>query len=111
MDGIYSMQGRDWKECIDHSPDPPPVVAFDVDGTLIGLDNKPRWDILDMLRIMNRYCRVIVWSGAGKDYARLWGRRLFLPDDVEYMEKPTGSNASICFDDQPVRLADINIRV
>lgn len=87
-----------------------PVVAFDVDGTLIDGHDMPRRDIVEILLTMNAYCRIIVWSGSGASYAEMWGRRLFLPQFVQYREK--GSlKTDICFDDEDVNLATVNIGV
>lgn len=108
-----------------------PVVAFDVDGTLIDDEDQPRWDIIEMLRTLVPYCKVIVWSGSGKDYAEHQGRRLFLPPEVQYYAKirdvktlyeetgwiyPTFSGQAhtgidIAFDDQDVYLGTVNIKV
>lgn len=96
-------------------------IAFDVDGTLISYpDDQPRRDIVDML-ITLRMCghHIIVWSGGGKEYAEVWAKRLFLiPYVQEIMEKPLqtaridgGTFADICFDDEEVKLATVNVRV
>jgi hypothetical protein len=87
-----------------------PVVAFDVDGTLLDEDGWPRWDVRTTLIAMLSWCTVVVWSGSGADYAAMQGRRLFLPDDVLYREKEAGF-ADISFDDQEVSLAQVNICV
>lgn len=87
-----------------------PVVAFDIDGTLIDGQDMPRRDIVEMLLTMSAYCQVVVWSGSGVPYAEMWGRRLFLPALVQYREK--GSlKADICFDDEDVNLGIVNIGV
>jgi hypothetical protein len=87
-----------------------PVVAFDVDGTLLDEDGWPRWDVRSVLIAMLSWCTIVVWSGSGADYAAMQGRRLFLPNGVLYREKETGI-ADICFDDQDVTLAAINVYV
>ena len=87
-----------------------PVVAFDVDGTLIDKFDMPRRDIVEMLMTMSAYCQVVVWSGSGISYAEMWGRKLFLPALVQYRAK--GSLVpDICFDDEDVTLGTVNIGV
>lgn len=108
-----------------------PAVAFDVDGTLFDENGEPRWDIVAMLRTLVPYCKVIVWSGSGQDYAEHQGRVLFLPPEVQYHAKirdvktlyeetgcvyPTFSGQAltgidIAFDDQDVTLGTVNIKV
>lgn len=101
------------------------TVAFDVDGTLITLEDQPRWGVIETLRFFERLpmVRVIVWSGGDESYARMWGRRLFLPPLVTYMDKPklirwdekservTEPLVDIAFDDLDVNYGKVNIRV
>jgi hydroxymethylpyrimidine pyrophosphatase-like HAD family hydrolase len=87
-----------------------PVVAFDVDGTLLREDDSPREEMVTLLMMLVPYCRVVVWSGCGLDYAAMQGRRLKLPDGITYMTK-TGGFADISIDDQDVNLATVNIMV
>lgn len=75
------------------------TIAFDVDGTLIDEDDAPRDDILTLLILLDRYCDVVVWSGSGIDYARMWGRRLCLPDTITYTTKTGAFVPDIAFDD------------
>jgi hypothetical protein len=63
------------------------TVAFDVDGTLIGTDGEQRSDIVTLLRLLTKYCTVVVWSGGGQEYAQMQGARLALPDEVRYFGK------------------------
>ena len=86
------------------------TVAFDVDGTLVGGKDWPRLDIIITLCCLCSYCTVIVWSGGGVEYARMWGRRLDLPEGVLYLAKGS-REVDICFDDQAVTLGTVNIRV
>lgn len=107
------------------------TIAFDVDGTLVTYNDKPRWDIIELLKILSKYNTVIVWSGGGKDYAEMWTRKLFLDEFVsschtkpiglegikknffyDGKEKPLSKNeVDICFDDELVNLAKVNIKV
>lgn len=75
------------------------TVAFDVDGTLIDEDDEPRSDILTMLLLLNKYCKIIVWSGSGVYYAEMWGRRLCLPDGISYHSKTEDILPDVAFDD------------
>jgi len=86
-----------------------PVVAFDVDGTLIGENDAPREEIISILRLLVPWCTVIVWSGCGTDYARMTGLRLGLPPEVHY--RPKGWPADITFDDAEVNLGTVNVKV
>lgn len=87
-----------------------PVVAFDVDGTLIGENDKPRDEIISILRALEPWCTIVVWSGAGIGYARRWGERLDLPPSVIYWTK--GGMVDITFDDQLITsMGLVNIRV
>jgi hypothetical protein len=98
-------------------------IAFDVDDTLIiprivtGLDvDTPNYGniaIYNWFKAQGYY--MIIWSGGGKDYARMWGEKLGLCAD-EYRDKSSNEesydeNISICFDDCEVKLAKVNIKV
>jgi hypothetical protein len=86
------------------------VVAFDVDGTLIDENDKPREDIIAILRALAPWCVIVVWSGGGIGYARRWGEKLDLPPSVSYWVK--GGRADITFDDQTITtMGLVNIRV
>jgi hypothetical protein len=88
-------------------------VAFDVDGTLIDENDQPRWDVIAALRWFASLpdCQVVVWSGSGLSYAKHWGRVLFLPPGIVYWSKEPAPQADICFDDEEVTLAAVNIKV
>jgi hypothetical protein len=89
-----------------------PRVAFDVDGTLFDEDDYPRWDVVQVLRYLSSWCTVIVWSGSGLSYAKMKGRLLWLPPGVIYWSKGAPPQAvDICFDDEDVSLATVNIKV
>lgn len=56
---------------------------------------------------------VFVWSAGGVDYAKNWVKR-FAPaweSLVEVIPKEKGHDIDVCFDDQDVDLATINLRV
>ncbi len=82
--------------------------------------DRPRWEVVEMLKTFSSFpgCRVIVWSGGGKDYAEIWVRRLFLqPFVVECLSKPIGGNGimpekvDLCFDDEDVSFGLLNLKV
>lgn len=99
------------------------IVAFDVDGTLINFDNTPNHDVLDICRWFIRHRHhVVVWSGGGKDYAMHWCRKLGLTNyhegavgfdmpEVVGKDEAKRINADLCFDDEFVQLATVNIKV
>lgn len=95
------------------------VIAFDVDGTLIlrvGDTDVPQVPIINTLQVLSKLTknvRIIVWSGGGKEYAEMWGRRLGLDPYVwKYMQKDRNEPVDICFDDmQACMLAEKNIIV
>jgi phosphoserine phosphatase len=92
----------------------PITIAFDVDGTLIHpISEKPRKDIVEMLKILNNYATIIVWSGGGREYAEMIGRRLNLPENIVYASKTSAKDlqVDIAFDDMSAILADKMIYV
>ena len=92
---------------------PQVAVAFDVDGTLNKLDGTPNYPIIDLLRkyaIMG--CDIYVWSGCGLDYAKQWIVKLGLDAyGATAIIKRKNTNIDICYDDQEVKLAAVNIQV
>lgn len=104
------------------------IIAFDVDGTLATYSDKPRLDIIEMLRTLSKYHTIIVWSGGGKSYAEQWVRRLYLDEYVSAcytkpmgrrdktimigkMEMDSKKYVDISFDDENVDIAKINIQI
>ena len=91
------------------------IIAFDVDDTLIearGLGRDvPNYEIINLYRFFQSQGeRMIVWSGGGQSYARMWGEKLGLEAD-EYRTKEKDLTIDICFDDCFVELAKLNFRV
>ena len=90
-------------------------IAFDVDGTLIRrTDNgdTPRYEIIQMLQtLVAQGHTIFVWSGGGEDYASEWARKLGLLPDVRIIGKSKNYDIDVCFDDQAVDLAKINVIV
>lgn len=85
------------------------VVGFDVDGTLIDLLSRPRYDVISAFKFFKSInCKMIIWSGGGLDYARNWARKLGL--DATIINKGS-MKVDIAFDDEDVELGEINIKV
>ena len=92
------------------------IIAFDVDGTLVSEDDVPQVPIINTLQVLSKLTknvRIVVWSGGGKEYAEMWGRRLGLDEYVwKYMAKDRDFHVDVAFDDQQAfALADKNIIV
>lgn len=86
-------------------------VAFDVDGTLID-GNLPRHEIVELLnQFVSEGAEVIVWSGGGVGYAKQRGLELDLPKSVAYHMKGKSLDVDLCFDDNKVALAKVNIKI
>ena len=79
-------------------------VAFDVDDTLT-VGNVPRTSVVNLCRAMyeSGLFDVIIWSGGGADYARMWRDRCKLPEEISCYHKsdPTLRKPDIAFDDSP----------
>jgi phosphoserine phosphatase len=96
-------------------------IAWDVDDTLIippcvnGTNiDIPRYDTIQLYKwFQDQGNYMIIWSGGGQDYARMWGEKLGLFAN-EYRDKGMGSkdlSIDICFDDCNVDLAKVNVKV
>lgn len=93
-------------------------IAFDVDDTLIiprivtgGPVDSPNYETISIYRWFQSHGHhMIIWSGGGPDYARMWAEKLGLfPDEIRVKEK--SSDIDVCFDDCIIDLAHTNIRV
>jgi len=91
------------------------VVAFDVDGTLITYDDKPRYEVI---AVYNHFlylgCTMVIWSGGGQEYAESWANKLGLSAD--HIVCKFGSHSfgkpDIAFDDEiESQLGRVNIYV
>jgi len=97
----------------------PPVVAFDVDGTLISHKDIPRRAVIHTLfNLKEAGAKIVVWSGGGKEYAESVGRRLGFPADIEYQSKPVwlpreeqAGCVDLAFDDEFVIFGKVNFKV
>ena len=94
------------------------IIAFDVDDTLIipkivfdTNQDVPNYETIAIYKwFQNQGHRMIVWSGGGVDYAKMWAIKLGLnPDEIRMKEKY--SDIDIAFDDCLVDLAKVNIQV
>lgn len=90
------------------------TIAFDIDGTLIDFNDKPRKEIIWLLMSLSRDGHeIILWSGGGIQYAEMWMRRLKLEKYVDHvvpkLKDRLSPQADIAFDDEEVDLAKINI--
>lgn len=100
------------------------LVAFDVDGTLIGEGDRIHANMLQLLVSFLaqkwKNVDVAVWSGGGADYARSMverhgdffrGRNIWY-SKLEYKELRKRYDKIIAFDDiQDTRIGDINLIV
>lgn len=89
-----------------------PMVAFDVDGCLFDEFDRPRWDVIDILRAFsNLGWAVSVWSGSGVEYAKRKVERLGLMPLLVRVGPKGGYCPDVAFDDQDVTLGKANIRI
>ena len=101
-------------------------IAFDVDDTLIvpsvvtGFDrDTPNYENIALYRwFQAQGCEMIIWSGGGQDYARMWGEKLGLQPfksikKVKHYSDPLLGipYVDIAFDDCDVDLASVNVKV
>lgn len=89
-------------------------VAFDIDGTLIrqtDYGSVPRYEIINLLLFFNSYnYEIYVWSGGGIDYAKTWSEKLGITCAIA-IPKNKDMYIDLCFDDEEVDLAKVNIKV
>lgn len=89
-------------------------IAFDIDGTLVrqtDYGSVPRYEIINLLLFFNSYnYHVYVWSGGGIDYAKTWSEKLGITCAVA-ISKNNQQGIDLCFDDEEVELATVNIKV
>ena len=94
-----------------------PFVAFDVDDTLIVPScatgfayDTPNIENIALFRTFEAMgCNMVIWSGGGEDYARMWAEKLGLKAII--LKKQKNDTIDICFDDCVVDLAKVNFQV
>ena len=93
-------------------------IYVDVDGTLIDYEDKPRYDVINLLRLLKRTSNVklVCWSGGGYDYAERWVEKLGLQDlfervDVKAYLDTFPRALDITIDDEELSMVMINIKV
>ena len=102
------------------------LVAFDVDDTLIvpavatGFDRDvPNYETIAVYRwFQAQGCTMVIWSGGGEDYARMWAGKLGLTADY-YVDKHFAQahplllgKPDIAFDDSSyLDLGVVNVQV
>jgi len=109
------------------------IFAFDIDGTLIkngsperqhgtvNEDDVPRVAWINTLQVLStsKNVRIVVWSGGGKQYAEMWGKRLGLDQyvwrydsKINHEQYKNMCDLLIAVDDiQATRLGDANVIV
>ena len=94
------------------------IISWDVDDTLIipsvatgYATDTPNYENIAIYKwFQNQGNRMIIWSGGGIDYARMWGEKLGLqPFQTQIKQK--SPEVDLCFDDCIVDLATVNVRV
>lgn len=94
------------------------IIAFDVDDTLIlppeatGLDrDTPNYETIAIYRwFQSQGNTMIIWSGGGVDYAKMWADKLGLKPDYIAPKQKTDA-VDIAFDDCNVDLGKVNVKV
>lgn len=100
------------------------TVAFDIDDTIIsppeatGLDrDTPNYETIAIYRwFQAQGATMIIWSGGGESYARMWADKLGLKPDMVVPKMMTTLDdepyVDIAFDDMgSVNLAKVNVKV
>ena len=73
-------------------------IAFDCDYTLIGENNEPRYEVIDLFRWFEKQgWEMIIWSGGGIDYAKHWAEKLGLKAKII---AKCSEKVDICIDDE-----------
>ena len=92
-------------------------IAFDIDDTIIipsvvtGDKDIPNYEVIAVYRFFQAQgFHMILWSGSGMDWAKMWGEKLGLkPDEIRI--KQASDDVDICFDDCDVKLSKVNVKV
>jgi hypothetical protein len=95
------------------------IVAFDVDDTLIvpavatGFDRDvPSYETIAVYRwFQAQGHEMVIWSGGGSDYAKMWAEKLGLVADLYLDKHDAHVKPHIAFDDSDLTLAQVNVKV
>lgn len=92
-----------------------PIVCFDVDGTLFHHTGEVNTDMVDLIKLLSRYCDVYVWSGGGSAYAKQRARDAkvdtLIVDAISKLEVDKIGRPDITFDDAEYLFGKVNIKV
>ena len=79
------------------------VVAFDCDGTLLRLNEKPNDDVIAILKMFSKLgAFVIIWSGGGDDWARRVADKCGVLHHADMIiAKDNRIRIDLAFDDEP----------
>ncbi len=86
-------------------------IAFDIDNTILDLNDKPKQWVISLIKQLSKNHNVIIWSGCGLDYTLMRIRQLKLEEYVSAEWKSKNLTIDVCFDDQDVDLARLNIKL
>lgn len=91
------------------------TICFDVDGTLFTTSGHVNPDIVELIKILSKYCNVYVWSGGGSAYAKQRARDAkvedYIVDAISKLEVDQIGRPDITFDDQDYILSKVNIKI
>lgn len=91
------------------------IVCFDVDGTLFNTFGHVNPDVVNLIKLLSKYCIVYVWSGGGSAYAKQRARDAkveeYIVDAISKLEVDQIGRPDITFDDQDYILSKVNIKV
>lgn len=92
------------------------TVFFDIDGTLLDEHDRPREEVIDLLKAFYRVgCTIGVWSGGGLHYVQRRVRQLDLESFVTYQASKTqivevlDAGATIFVDDRDLLIDGVEV--
>lgn len=95
------------------------TIAWDVDDTLIvpavatdfDIDT-PNYPVIAMYKWFQEQGNyMIIWSGGGEDYAKMWATKLGLTADEIIAKDLRYKGIDICFDDSDIKAGKVNVKV
>lgn len=95
------------------------IIAFDVDDTLIipavatEFDRDvPNYEVISLYKwFQSQGNYMIIWSGGGEDYAKMWAIKLGLTADEIICKDPKRKDIDITFDDADMELGKVNVKI